>query len=204
LVFVNVAQSRRVDFVSSDKRQIASRAAKLLADELPVDHFPDRMLLALFANVFAGLLAGHKGSAFAGRAALQPDLVVAAIEDFRLMLRFAQFRFGRQALALCALQRLELLPGGLDAQLDGRREGLGGLIEKLAGSFCIGRAEPLLQGQTHLVQDRVARMPIACLPSVQTHRPERKIGRVQLGVSTLGDFLAEFLDRLVEARDEMG
>ena len=62
------------------------------------------------------------------------------------MLRFAQFCFGCQALALCPLQRLELLAGGLDAQLDGRREGLGGLIEKLAGRFCIGRAEPLLEG----------------------------------------------------------
>src|SRR5690606_21727629 len=102
--------------------------------------FPDRILIALLADVFTGLLAGHEGSAFARRAALRPDLVVAALEDSDLVLRFAQFRFASQALPLCLLQRLELLAGGLDAQLDGGRESHGGFIEKLAGRLCIGRA----------------------------------------------------------------
>tara|TARA_B100000614_G_scaffold111617_1_gene100156 strand:+ start:1764 stop:1895 length:132 start_codon:yes stop_codon:yes gene_type:complete len=42
------------------------------------------MLIALLADVFTGLLAGHEGSAFAGRAVLRPDLVVAALESCKV------------------------------------------------------------------------------------------------------------------------
>lgn len=113
-------QAGCVDFVASHERQLARPAAKLFPDEFTVDYLLDGILVALLADVFASLFAGHERAAFACRAALGPNLVVASFKEASLMLWLPQLRFGCKAFPFGLLQRLEFFLGSFDAKLDGR------------------------------------------------------------------------------------
>ena len=84
---MNVVQAGRVD-LSLPSETDRTSGNERFAYKLTIDDLPDGVLIVLFADIFAGQLARHEGTASACRAAFRPNLVVAALKETCLMLRF--------------------------------------------------------------------------------------------------------------------